>query len=171
MSDEPKYPVKGNVEWLTEQGLVEQLKNFETLKSVFSIAGADMNIRRAKDTTTAHRQPGVFVDAMAEQTIPRTNEYEIRIIITCETQKDTDKDGQLVHALVGAVRDFLHIDRSEDGFKGDCEGALEALNETNRDIVYHQVHEVNPLGEDDAGRTLRRLVTVHAWGYPGIAVE
>ena len=169
MTDDNTYPVSGNVDFRTEQAFVDVLEYNDTIANIFGSPGA-VNIRRSKDKTKGERSlPALSVDCLVEQTIPRTNEYHGRVRIFCETQADNDADGQKVQALAGAVRDALHED-TEPGtpghFEGDCEGFLQALNKTQRDIVFHQLHELDT-DEDDEGRTRRLIVNVDVWMYPG----
>lgn len=169
MSDSSTYPVHGNIDFLTEQAIVDVLRIDDTMAAVFGSPSA-VNIRRTKDTTKGDNTlPAIGVEALPEQSIPRSNEYHMRITITCVTHADKDTDGQQVQALAGAVRDSLHKDSTPSysgHFAGDCEGFLEALNDTERDIVFHQVHEMGTDEEDD-GRIRRRSINLDAWCYPG----
>jgi hypothetical protein len=169
MTDSNTYPVSGNVEWRTEQAFVDVLKYDDTIAAIFGSPSA-VNIRRAKDTSKGERSlPALAVECLVEQTIARTNEYHGRVQIIAATQADNDGDGQKVQALAGAVRDCLHKDSTSSytgHFTGDCEGFLEALNKTQRDIVFHQVHEMDT-DNDDEGRTRRLIINVDVWMYPG----
>lgn len=169
MSDENTYPVSGNVDFTTEQAFVDAFKFDDTIAAVFG-SPDDVNIRRAKDKTKGGKTlPALAVRCMAEQTVPRTNEYHGRVQIYAVTSADDDADGQQVDALIGAVRDCLHKDSTAEyvgHFDGDCQGFLEALNKTQREIVFHQIHEMDE-DEDDKGRTRRKILNVDVWMYPG----
>lgn len=172
MSDAETYPVSGNVDFRTEQAYVDVLKHDDTIAAVFGSPEL-VKIRRAKDKTKGKRTlPALAVKCLSEQTIPRTNEYRGRVQIYCETSADDDADGQQVDALIGAVRDVAHKDTTPGytgHFEGDCGGLLEALNETARNIVFHQIHETNE-DEEDKGRTRRKIFNMDVWMYPGRAV-
>jgi hypothetical protein len=169
MSDANTYPVAGNVDFRAEQAFVDVLKYDDTIAAVFG-SPAKVNIRRTKDKTKGERTlPALSVECLVGQALPRSNEYHGRIRIFCETQADDDSDSQQVQALAGAVRDCLHKDSTASfpgHFAGDCNGFLEALNKTGRDIVFHQIHE-GDTGEDDVGRTRRLVTSVDTWMYPG----
>jgi len=152
--------VKGDVEKLVEADFVAVLGAYSDLASITT------NMRAAKSASTARVKPGIYVDCMAEQSVPRTNEYAFRVEIGAETQLDADKAGTALQAMIGAVRDALHQDKDSGGFTGDCEGFLEDLNARSTELVYHQVHEVDTYADDD-GRTRRMVMNVMAWGYPG----
>lgn len=168
-----EFPVDGNLRIRVEQAFVEVLELSDTLPAIFGGAG-NVNIRRAMDkkkgvlTGGKDRRtlPAISVEAMIEQTIPRTNEYMARVEIVCATSADDDDDAQIVEALVGAVRDQLHEDKNNGGFTGDNEGFLESLNESNRGLVFHQLHEVSE-DPDDEGKTRRRKFMCDTWFFPG----
>lgn len=169
MTDDPTYPVSGDVDFRTEQAFVDVLKYDDTIAAVFGTP-SDVNIRRAKDKSKGSRSlPAIAVDCMVAQSIPRTNEYQCRVSIDCESSADDDPDAQQVKALAGAVRDCLHKDSTpaySGHFAGDCNGFLEAANATQRDIVFHQIHETST-ENDDTGRTRKLSVMLDVWCYPG----
>jgi len=169
VGDSPTYPVSGNVDFRTEQAFVDVLKYDDTIAAVFGSPEA-VNIRRAKDKTKGARTlPALAVECIPTQSLPRTNEYHGRTLITCATQVDDDDDGQQESALAGAVRDCLHKDSTLEypgHFEGDCLGFLEALNKTQRGIVFHQANE-SGTDDADAGRTRKDLIVVDVWMYPG----
>ena len=174
MSDDlTEYPVTGNLRIRVEQAFVDVLDLNKDLPAIFG--GADkVNIRRSTDkkkgTLLGGKQrrtlPAIAVEAMIEQSLPRTNEYLARVEIVCATNANDDDDSQLLEALVGAVRDQFHMDLSEGGFIGDNLGFVEALNEANRGLVFHQMEEGTE-DPDDEGNTRRRKLNVDTWFYPG----
>jgi len=176
MTDENKYPVSGNVEFLVSQGFVDGLKYDDTIKAVFG-QGTPVNIRRAKDkkikkdgTKPRYTLPALSIECIAQQTLGRTNEYHGRVMILAETQADNDDDGQQVEALIGAVRDCLHKDSATDfpgHFDGDCLGFVNWLNENVRGFVFHQLHEIDTDPDDEKGRVRRMTLKADVWGYPG----
>ncbi len=167
------FPVNGNLRIRVEQSFVDVLELSDTLSAIFGGA-ENVNIRRSMDKNKGifiagknrRTLPAIAIEAMIEQTIPRTNEYLARVEIVCATSADDDDDAQLVEALVGAVRDQLHSDRNNGGFNGDNEGFLESLNESNRGLVFHQLHESNE-DPDDEGKTRRRKLMCDTWFFPG----
>ena len=169
MGDAQEYAVSGDIDRRTEQSFVDVLKYNDTIASIFG-SPDDVNIRRSKDKTQGKRTlPALSINCLPEQSIPRTNEYHGRCQIFCETQADDDPDGQQVQALEGAVRDAMHADSTPEypgHFKGDCEGFLEALNNTSNGIVFHQVHEM-ALDDSDEGRNRILIINVDVWMYPG----
>lgn len=179
MSNSPRYPVSGQVEFFAEQAFIDIMKYDETLAAVFEVETGDANVVRSKnrededDETVTRTLPAIAVEFLCEQSIARTNEYHGRAQIISVTGIGKDKDGQMVQALAGAVRDLLHKDTDdsvEGHFVGDCGGFLEAVNNTSEYIVFHQIHELDTTPDDKA--RVRRLVTnVDAWLYPGRASE
>lgn len=170
MSDEPTYPVSGQVEFYAEQAFVDVLKYDETIAAVFQVEAGKVNIRRRKDTTKGDRtMPALAVGFFCEQSIPRTNEYHARGQIFIATQADSDKDGQQAQAIMGAVRDCMHQD-DPARFPGNCEGFLKAVNEITEFIVFHQIHEL-AADPEDSGRSRKPVINVDAWLYPGRASE
>jgi len=171
MSDQDTYPVSGNLEFKVEQAFIDVLKYDDTIAAVFG-SHEDVNIRRTKDKSKGDRAlPSMAVEFIIDQSLRDSNEYHGRGRIYCVTQADDDADGQMGDALVGAVRDCLHKESTPeyDGhFDGDCKGFLEALNNTTRGVVFHQVHEQDTEPDDD-GRVRRQIVNVDAWLYPGRA--
>jgi hypothetical protein len=164
------YAVDGNLEWRINSGFVDVIQNDLNARSVFD--DRPPNVRIDKDSSTAHSMPAMGISCLVEQSVPRTNEYIAHIQIACETQADNDPKGEQVDALVGYVRDLLHIDASDlpDRFPGDCRGLEEMLNSLERGVHFHQVHEAPiPTINEDEGRRLRRIVSVDAGCYPGRA--
>lgn len=175
MSDQNTYPVQGNVDFRAEQAFVDVLKDDDTIKQLFHPDPVD--IRRSKDISKgAKSDPAYAVDCVPEQSVPETNEYHLRMQITCTTYSDEDPDKQHLQALEGAVRDALHVDstsqytdpRGVKHFKGDCKGFLEKANKTQRNLVFWKILEVGTSKNDD-GRVRTRIFNVDAWGYPGRA--
>lgn len=164
MADADEHEVEGDIEYLVEQGFVEALCAYSDVTDI--LGSTAPNVRRAGDTSSKRKMPGLAVDAMVEQAVPRTNEYHARVQIVAATSMDDDPDGQDVQALIGAARNLLHTDRTSGGFTGDCEGIVQTLNAQDREIIYHQIHEGDTFA-DDEGRTRRLVMNVDAWGYPG----
>ena len=169
MSDANTYPVNGNIDFRIEQAIVDVLKYNDTITAIFGSPDS-VDIRRAKDKSKGEKSlPVISVECLLTQSLPRTNEYQGRVQITCATQIDADADGQMIKALAAAVRDLMHEDSTPDyvgHFSGDCNGFLQALNATNRDVVVHQIHE-GSTDPDDRGRTRVLVMNVDLWGYPG----
>lgn len=169
MSDSNTYPVNGNIDFRIEQAIVDVLTYDDTITAIFGTP-TSVDVRRARDKSRGARSiPSISVECLVTQSLPRTNEYQGRVQITCITLIDVDSDGQRVKALVAAIRDLMHKDSTPDyagHFDGDCNGFLQALNATNRDVVIHQLHE-GSTDIDDQGRTRIMIINVDLWGYPG----
>lgn len=155
------YTVDGNVEWLIENSFVDILKYDFGVKNVFG--STTVNVRVARDTTADRKLPAIAIEATTAQTIPNTNEYRCTLRFFCETDPNlTDKTGEQVKALVGAVRDILHAD-----------DIIDRINEQQRGIVMNSpdsLHEATT--EDDSqlqgGNSVRRMIIqADAWVYVG----
>jgi len=174
MSQDDTYGIEGSVEFLVEQAIVDSLVVYNDLLSVF--ADTAINVRRYKEGDKSDLSlPAQSVQCISEQSLPLTNEYHFRIQIFCNTKQYDDEDGQMVEALAGCIRNWLHRDTSADysgHFAGDCRGVLEDLNETARDLVFHKVHEIGTeRADEDARKMNSKVVFIDAWGYPGRTKE
>lgn len=155
---------EGDVEHKTEEAFIEVFKTDDGITALFGDeTKVDIIHFSEKKRLTL---PRIAVFCLADQTVARTNEYHVRVQAMCYTQVDNDPEGHDVKQMVGAVRDCLHRDRNEGGFKGDSEGIVDSLNETQRGIVFHQVHEMDT-DEENEGRTRKRMLNIDAWCFPG----
>lgn len=156
------YTVDGNVEWLIENAFVDVVKNNFAIRNVFG-QGVTINVRVARDATATRGWPAVAIEAISEQTIPNSNEYRCTMRFFCETDPNkTDKTGEQVKALVGAIRDILHAD-----------DIIDQINDQQRGVQMNSpdsLHEATT--EDDsrleASNPVRRMIIIaDAWVYVG----
>lgn len=156
------YTVDGNVEWLIENAFVDVVKNNFAIRNVFG-QGVTINVRVARDATAVRGWPAVAIEAISEQTLPNSNEYRCTMRFFCETDPNkTDKTGEQVKALVGAIRDILHaddiIDQINDQQRGVQMNSPDSLHEATTEDD-SRLEESNPVR--------RMIIIADAWVYVG----
>jgi hypothetical protein len=166
MSDESTYPTVSNIIWRVESAFVDVLTYADEIVAVFG-GEDDVNIRRWTDTSKGDK-------TLPATTAQEMNEYRFDIIITAKTDPHVDGDGQQVQGLIAGVRSEVKSDstpdyvtpRGVDHFERDNQGFVQALNETERNIVFHKVLE----GEERPnieGKNRKITYTLTGYGYPG----
>lgn len=155
------YSVHGNVEWLFEGAWVDLIQNDFNAKDFWP--NTTVNVRRARDASTARTMPSISIEANVQQAIPNTNEYKASMRFFCETDpyKD-DKTGEQVRALIGYIRDLIHDDN-----------IISKLNAQMRGLVMNSadsLHEVSSEDDsvfDDPSQIRRMILQADAWVYVG----
>jgi len=156
--------VSGDVEWRIENAFLDIIENNLDVGSVFN--SDTVNVRVAKDTTAGDRAfPAIAIEATVSQSIPNTNEYRCLMRFFCETDGHmTDKSGEQVKALLGALRDILHADDIIDQINDQQRG----IQMNSADSLHEGAAEDD--SENEGGNFVRRMVLqADAWVYVGRA--
>jgi len=158
MSD---YAVYGNAEWLVKVGFRDIFKDNVDVQAITN------NVRVSSDVTAARSMPGLAINCICDQSVQGTNEYHCRLMFICETHVNEDKDGQIVDAVLGIVRDIIHMDPIPGSPPGTI-GIVQAFNKLVRGfVIQDQGWKEGIMDPDDEGDIRRRILQADAWGYVG----